>query len=105
MSGRRSSLCGLPATGRSCQHLDSIRDGAIDRPAHEAECMTRRTIRTTFLALVTSTLAPAPPGVVASDPPRSPETPTKDDGYRGIWYSNQPTGDRYRYKYSGGFAT
>jgi hypothetical protein len=27
------------------------------------------------------------------------------DGYRGIWYMNQPTGDEYRYKYSGGFAT
>ncbi len=29
----------------------------------------------------------------------------RDDGYRGIWYSNQPTGDEYGYKYSGGFAT
>jgi BNR repeat-containing family member len=29
----------------------------------------------------------------------------KDDGYRGIWYSNQPTKDEYRYKYSGGMAT
>lgn len=29
----------------------------------------------------------------------------QDDGYRGIWYSNQPSGDEYRYKYSGGFAT
>ncbi len=29
----------------------------------------------------------------------------KDTGYRGIWYSNQPTGDQYVYKYSGGFAT
>ena len=28
-----------------------------------------------------------------------------DDGYRGIWYFNQPTNDEYRYKYSGGFAT
>jgi hypothetical protein len=28
-----------------------------------------------------------------------------DDGYRGIWYFNQPTDDEYRYKYSGGFAT
>ena len=28
-----------------------------------------------------------------------------DDGYRGIWYFNQPTKDEYRYKYSGGFAT
>ncbi len=29
----------------------------------------------------------------------------KDTGYRGIWYMNQPSGDRYAYKYSGGFAT
>ncbi len=28
-----------------------------------------------------------------------------DDGFRGIWYYNQPTGDEYKYKYSGGFAT
>jgi hypothetical protein len=27
------------------------------------------------------------------------------DGYRGIWYSNQATGDEYKFKYSGGFAT
>lgn len=27
-----------------------------------------------------------------------------DDGYRGIWYSNQPT-DEYHFKYSGGMAT
>ncbi|HEY3395315.1 MAG TPA: BNR-4 repeat-containing protein [Lacipirellulaceae bacterium] len=26
-------------------------------------------------------------------------------GYRGIWYMNQPTGDPYRYKYSGGLGT
>ncbi len=26
-------------------------------------------------------------------------------GYQGIWYCNQPRQDRYRYKYSGGFAT
>jgi hypothetical protein len=29
----------------------------------------------------------------------------KDDGYRGIWYFNQPSNDECRYKYSGGFAT
>ncbi len=29
----------------------------------------------------------------------------KDDGYRGIWYMNQPTKDEYRYKYSGGLGT
>jgi hypothetical protein len=29
----------------------------------------------------------------------------KADGYRGIWYYNQPTKDEYKYKYSGGMAT
>lgn len=29
----------------------------------------------------------------------------KDEGYRGIWYYNQPSGDEFVYKYSGGFAT
>ena len=27
------------------------------------------------------------------------------DGYRGIWYMNQPVKSEYRYKYSGGFGT
>ena len=27
------------------------------------------------------------------------------DGYRGIWYMNQPSGDQYAYKYSGGLGT
>jgi hypothetical protein len=27
------------------------------------------------------------------------------DGYRGIWYSNEPSGDEYKFKYSGGMAT
>lgn len=29
----------------------------------------------------------------------------KADGYRGIWHSNQPTRDEYKFKYSGGLAT
>lgn len=29
----------------------------------------------------------------------------KDDGYRGIWYFNQGSGDQYVYKYSGGLGT
>lgn len=41
-------------------------------------------------------------------PPASTSTistlPTAD-GYRGIWYMNQPTKDEFVYKYSGGFAT
>lgn len=27
------------------------------------------------------------------------------EGFRGIWYANQPSGDRFRYKYSGGLGT
>lgn len=34
-----------------------------------------------------------------------PFVPPEEDGYRGIWYSNQATGDEYVYKYSGGMAT
>ena len=29
----------------------------------------------------------------------------KADGYRGIWYMNQPSHDEYVYKYSGGLGT
>lgn len=38
-----------------------------------------------------------------AEPPAT--TSRRDDGYRGIWYFNQPSQDEYRYKYSGGFAT
>jgi len=31
--------------------------------------------------------------------------PPTDDGYRGIWYFNQPSKDEYVYKYSGGLGT
>src|SRR5882724_5257155 len=37
--------------------------------------------------------------------PAQPAKLNLDDGYRGIWYYNQPTRDEYKYKYSGGFAT
>jgi len=30
---------------------------------------------------------------------------TREDGYRGIWYYNQKSGDEYVYKYSGGLGT
>lgn len=43
-------------------------------------------------------LVVAPVSLGAEDLPQ-------DDGYRGIWYANQPTNDEYRYKYSGGMAT
>ncbi|MBE2286482.1 MAG: BNR-4 repeat-containing protein [Prosthecobacter sp.] len=42
--------------------------------------------------------------VLCSSPLRA-EVLATDDGFRGIWYANQPTKDEYRYKYSGGMAT
>lgn len=40
-------------------------------------------------------------GVIAVDPAPA----LREDGYRGIWYMNQPTGDEFAYKYSGGLGT
>ena len=36
---------------------------------------------------------------------QDPERFAKTDGYKGIWYFNQPSNDEYRYKYSGGLGT
>ena len=41
----------------------------------------------------------------ASAPAAAPAAGARDDGYRGIWYYNQASGDEYVYKYSGGLAT
>lgn len=56
----------------------------------------------TTLALMPVVLAAAPEddrrevGVVVGE---------QLDGYRGIWHGQEPTGDQYSYKYSGGLAT
>ncbi|MBC8352288.1 MAG: BNR-4 repeat-containing protein [Planctomycetes bacterium] len=46
---------------------------------------------------------------VASSPFSQADEPvtlnSKDDGYRGVWYMNQPSNDEYVYKYSGGLGT
>lgn len=39
------------------------------------------------------------------DPNAPIETCPRGDGYHGIWYYNQKTGDEYVYKYSGGLGT
>ena len=43
-------------------------------------------------------------GLVAAGP-REPGPLATADGYRGCWYANQPTGDEFAFKYSGGMAT
>jgi hypothetical protein len=42
---------------------------------------------------------------VAEDPSRPRNPLAEADGYRGIWYANQPSKDEYKFKYSGGMAT
>ena len=47
--------------------------------------------------------------LLATALPLSAEVPVvlnrQDTGYRGIWYMNQPSGDEYVFKYSGGLGT
>ena len=43
--------------------------------------------------------------VAKTPPPTNLTVNAKDTGYRGIWYMNQPSGDEYVYKYSGGLGT
>ncbi len=47
------------------------------------------------------------PGSAArfSNVPKTGGVLPTDDGFRGIWYYNQPSHDEYKFKYSGGFAT
>ncbi len=47
-------------------------------------------------APIATRFTPAPPQVLIN---------RRDTGYRGIWYMNQPSGDEYVYKYSGGMGT
>jgi hypothetical protein len=56
-------------------------------------------MRCCFLALLVVAFVCGGTDMLASEPAKTA------DGYRGIWYSNQPTGDEYRYKYSGGLGT
>ncbi len=59
-----------------------------------------------FAALIASTLtAYGKPAKTKSTFSTSITINAKDDGYRGIWYMNQPSGDEYVYKYSGGLGT
>ena len=53
-----------------------------------------------FAALAVLVAAP-PEGAAVLFPAPQP----KGDGFKGIWYFNQPSEDEYKYKYSGGFAT
>jgi hypothetical protein len=52
--------------------------------------------------LVVSVLSSPTLSILAGQP--TAPSPTAD-GYRGIWYMNQTQPDRFKYKYSGGFAT
>lgn len=55
--------------------------------------------RSIWIAIAIATFASVAPRATQAAP-----APTAD-GYRGIWYMNQPTGDQYAFKYSGGLGT
>lgn len=65
------------------------------------------------VALLCLNVAAEPTKTVTKKPgKKAPPSPAdlklilkKADGYRGIWYSNQPQKDEYVYKYSGGLGT
>ena len=68
--------------------------------------MGRKPAHPTFLLVAIIVLLIQMP--LCRDADASSEMPTlnaKDTGYRGIWYMNQPSGDEYVYKYSGGLGT
>ena len=54
-----------------------------------------------FLSLAAAWAAPA--NAAEGEALLYPAPQPKGEGYNGIWYFNQPSNDRYRYKYSGGF--
>jgi hypothetical protein len=55
-----------------------------------------------MIGVVLALIAHAAPGDERSQP-RNPLP--EADGYRGLWYANQPSKDEYKFKYSGGMAT
>jgi len=58
------------------------------------------------ITLFSLLLASVPSRVTCATKAPVPETLNRaEDGYRGIWYMNQPTKDQYVYKYSGGLGT
>lgn len=61
-----------------------------------------RSIYTYFLLVVVSIVLPSP---LVAQQNVSVTLNQKADGYRGIWYMNQPSNDEYVYKYSGGLGT
>ncbi len=63
-------------------------------------------LRATTISLATTIYLSVPPSLLAGGEAGASVTLNRRaDGYRGIWYMNQPSGDEYVYKYSGGLGT
>ncbi|MES1213818.1 MAG: BNR-4 repeat-containing protein [Singulisphaera sp.] len=65
--------------------------------------MIERLLGSLVVGVVAAMLAGSSARVIGAS--EEPFVLAHDDGYRGIWYANQPTHDQYVYKYSGGMAT
>ena len=57
------------------------------------------------LAIMLSSVSVETKHALAIGPDTTVTINRKGTGYRGIWYMNQPSGDEYVYKYSGGLGT
>lgn len=90
-----SSIEARSAMERFCVSVNRPCLGAAAIRLLAAPTRVRNRLRFVFLIVAAITLADVTYAAPAD----------RADGYRGIWYSNQPTGDEYVYKYSGGFAT
>ena len=66
------------------------------------QASTLRRLPVTVVLLALMGIAPCGNAEVSAG---APTINAKDTGYRGIWYMNQPSGDEYVYKYSGGLGT
>jgi len=62
---------------------------------------TTRQVAVVVVLLVCGLDAP----LIAQEDQSAPTLNQQADGYRGIWYMNQPSNDEYVYKYSGGMGT
>eukprot|EP01036_Dinobryon_divergens_P050761 gene50761-67957_t len=81
---------------------------AVGKPALRSEHESGARWRWLRLALFAGTTVAV--GFTADKATKAPAKPDDlvaqvGDGYRGIWYMNQPVKSEYVYKYSGGFAT
>lgn len=77
----------------------------MEQPTNVGTQLGRVFLQLAVLGIVLAAAAQSNGAKPKEEPASPPTINGKDDGYRGIWYMNQPSGDEYVYKYSGGLGT